>query len=356
MKVCAMVLWRRISGSVPRGEQGSSATEYAILLGLIVLAISSGAYFLGKAANSAMFHLAGQTAEGPGGSQDPTLRDGGNGQDSGERNGAGAKSQLQQPQGWLGYALAGCTAILLAVGGGVLFYRQGRRSDKPAPIADEPAAELDYNARFFAKREQLMRLFANRPEILLQNQLEAQHLMTTDVVSVPPSASISQMREVMQEQRIRHLLICEAGGELLGVVSDRDLTCPRGCAASSLMRTNIKTVAPNTQIGPSLTMLVNEGISCLPVVENGRLCGILTTVDLILTLQAMLQLWLHAAHMMRSEDWERQFMETIRTEAGALQGDLCRGVQGLWDSLAARGELEGGEGPAEVANLESPVA
>ena len=40
-------------------------------------------------------------------------------------------------------------------------------------------------------------------------------------------------------------------------------------------------------------MAINAHISALPVVEEGRLCGILTTTDLVLALQCSLQLWLH---------------------------------------------------------------
>ena len=50
------------------------------------------------------------------------------------------------------------------------------------------------------------------------------------------------------------------------------------------------TVTPDSLINPAITQLVNRHISCLPVVEDGRLVGVLTTTDLMLTLQCTLQL------------------------------------------------------------------
>lgn len=51
-------------------------------------------------------------------------------------------------------------------------------------------------------------------------------------------------------------------------------------------------VLPATPLGIAITHLVAGQISCLPVVDAGRVCGILTSTDLVLVAHAFLQLWL----------------------------------------------------------------
>ena len=69
------------------------------------------------------------------------------------------------------------------------------------------------------------------------------------------------------------------------------------------------------------------------MVEEGRLCGILTTTDMILALQCVLQLWLHAAAMMHSETWERELMQAVQSRLA--DSDATCGAAGVLQSLMA---------------------
>ena len=51
-------------------------------------------------------------------------------------------------------------------------------------------------------------------------------------------------------------------------------------------------VAPEVGVVPAVTMLIQKQVSCLPVVSgDGELHGILTSSDMMLTLQCCLQMW-----------------------------------------------------------------
>ena len=147
------------------------------------------------------------------------------------------------------------------------------------------------------------------------------------------------------------MLVCGPGQQLLGVVSDRDLSSKPGKTAAELMSNELRTISPDTLISPATTHLIHLGISSLPVVEEGRLCGILTTTDLILALQCVLQLWLHAASTMHGEVWEQEFMQKVQSQLDAADADICYGVKGVFESLLSQGQ----EGPSPSPSAAPPV-
>ncbi len=56
------------------------------------------------------------------------------------------------------------------------------------------------------------------------------------------------------------------------------------------MTANPRTVTPDTPVAAVITMMLAQRISCLPVVEEGQLQGIITTSDLLMALQCVLRL------------------------------------------------------------------
>ena len=123
----------------------------------------------------------------------------------------------------------------------------------------------------------------------------------------------------MTERRLHHLLVCNRAGDLVGVVSDRDLRATRGTTAQQLMSYPPLTCTSDTPVTAAITFLINENISCLPVVDHGRLCGILTTTDLVLTLQCTLQLWMRLAQVLQQNlTWSQELDKIV----ASLDGDL----------------------------------
>jgi CBS-domain-containing membrane protein len=142
----------------------------------------------------------------------------------------------------------------------------------------------------------------------------------------------------MRDSQIRHMLVCDSEQRLLGIVSARDLSSRPGKTAAELMSRDVRTVSPDMLISPASTQFINMRVSSLPVVEDGRLVGILTATDLVLALQSVLQLWLHAASMMQGEVWEQEFMQSVQSHLDAADADTCCGVKGLIESLMERGQ------------------
>lgn len=131
-------------------------------------------------------------------------------------------------------------------------------------------------------------------------RLCASQVMTQAPSCIAPQTSALELVRMLHQKQFRHLLVTDPHGTLLGVISDRDvIRClgpekrPNKAAlqaiyASQLMSTDLVTIAPDTPLIQAVTMMLDYGISCLPVLADGKLLGIVTNTDLHLILEALL--------------------------------------------------------------------
>jgi acetoin utilization protein AcuB len=106
---------------------------------------------------------------------------------------------------------------------------------------------------------------------------------------------MSAAHRLMNEHRIRHLPVL-AGGELVGIVSDRDLKFvealkdvdPERVTIEEAMSQAPYTVAPETPLGEVVSKMADERYGAALVVERGSVVGIFTAIDALRTLSDML--------------------------------------------------------------------
>ncbi len=124
-------------------------------------------------------------------------------------------------------------------------------------------------------------------------------LMTSEVATLNRNDELSVADDVMKLGRIRHLpVLDEDTGELVGVVSQRDMfagalarTFGYGTAAQrrllktipvkEVMTTEVVTTSRDTPLREAAQQMLEGKIGCLPVVEQGKLVGILTESDFV---------------------------------------------------------------------------
>jgi|CXWL01.1.fsa_nt_gi acetoin utilization protein AcuB len=120
--------------------------------------------------------------------------------------------------------------------------------------------------------------------------------MSTDVIVTHTGLQLSDAVRMMKLNQIRHLCVMSAGGQLVGIVSDRDVSRALPSALVHGADAEYTRVLENTRVGHIMTrvpvvaspqlplaraaLLMRERhIDALPVVEGGELVGILTSTD-----------------------------------------------------------------------------
>ena len=188
----------------------------------------------------------------------------------------------------LPWALA--AVALSAVGVSIAWLFANRQNTKPAKQHnDEDGAQACLSMEsVFLKRQSIYRILAGDPTAIFGDQITVKSLMTKSVVTVSERAAASKVRELMARRRLRHVLVCDSN-RLVGIISDRDLHSRPAATASDVMTANPLNVSPDSLVGPAITLIVKNRISCLPVVSDDRLLGVLTTTDLLFALQSVLQ-------------------------------------------------------------------
>lgn len=108
--------------------------------------------------------------------------------------------------------------------------------------------------------------------------------MTKNPVTITPDEFLSQAREKMTAGGFR-LLPVVSQGQLVGILTDRDMRAHVGdlehTKINGVMTEKPLTVSPSTTLENATQTLLSRKIGGLPVTENGRLVGVITTTDLL---------------------------------------------------------------------------
>jgi CBS domain-containing protein/Flp pilus assembly pilin Flp len=261
-----------------RGQQGASAVEYAVILCVLVagalVALDSVGLLVEPAADQVSAALAGHVGPSAGdlGQQASTT-----GQSSNNGNPSIGAPAWRIPMGLLAIGACATTLVLL---------RRRRRYLLPPP-EEKPAQDTQPPPAYALKRQQILKFIAHDTGRQIGSRVAVRHVMTQSLATVPPQMSPSKLRALMQERRIRHLLVVGGNGRLQGVISDRDVLFRQGRKASDIMTRNAVTAAPEALLGDVVRQMLAGRFSCVPVVDQGRLCGVLTTTDLLLAFQCI---------------------------------------------------------------------
>ena len=115
-------------------------------------------------------------------------------------------------------------------------------------------------------------------------------IMTTDVLTLKPGDTLADARRLMTQRHIHHVPVMD-GDNLVGLVSHRDVLAATGSWQSGpdektvplreIMRTELTTVTPETQLRAAALHMEKHRFGCLPVLENERICGIVTETDFV---------------------------------------------------------------------------
>ena len=117
--------------------------------------------------------------------------------------------------------------------------------------------------------------------------MEIKDIMTQSVVSIDPGESVEIAARTMAQHNVGALPVC-VGGKLCGMLTDRDIVTrclaanrvPGNTTVKQVMTEQVTSVRPDMDTGAAAHLMGRLQVRRLPVVENGKICGMVSLGDL----------------------------------------------------------------------------
>ncbi len=120
--------------------------------------------------------------------------------------------------------------------------------------------------------------------------MKLRDVMTNPVIRIHPDESVAVAARTLARYNIGALPVCGSDGRVCGLVTDRDIVTrclasnrlPAATTVRDVMTANVISARPDTDTAAAATLMGREQIRRLPVMENGKLCGMVSLGDLAL--------------------------------------------------------------------------
>jgi len=118
--------------------------------------------------------------------------------------------------------------------------------------------------------------------------MKVRELMTKSVIDIRPEESVSVAARALTHYNIGMLPVCGSDGRVCGLITDRDIVTrclaadrsARTTTVQEVMTANVIAARPDMDAALAASLMGREQIRRLPVLENGRLCGMVSLGDL----------------------------------------------------------------------------
>jgi CBS domain-containing protein len=141
----------------------------------------------------------------------------------------------------------------------------------------------------------------------------AKDIMTTKVVTVKPSTSIEDAARLLVRRKISGVPVVDEKDKtkVVGILTEADLlAAPSGAkTVAEVMKKRVVSVSPDTSVDEIAEILVKKKIKRVPVIDAGKLVGIVSRIDVLRTISIPRQ---------RSWDWWRSIVGIGRGPGGAV--------------------------------------
>lgn len=118
--------------------------------------------------------------------------------------------------------------------------------------------------------------------------MKVRELMTSPVIRIGQEETVEVAARTLTHYNIGALPVCGNDGRVCGVVTDRDLVTrclaagrtPGQTKVREIMSGNVVAAQPDMEIGVAAHLMGRQQVRRLPVIENGKLCGMVSLGDL----------------------------------------------------------------------------
>ena len=118
--------------------------------------------------------------------------------------------------------------------------------------------------------------------------MKIREVMTSPAIRVSPVEGVNVAARTLANYNIGALPVCDEEGKLQGVVTDRDIVTrclaadrsPQKTKVADVMTAQVLSVSPDMEVSAAAHLMGRQQVRRLPVVENGKVCGMVSLGDL----------------------------------------------------------------------------
>ena len=127
--------------------------------------------------------------------------------------------------------------------------------------------------------------------------MTVKRMMKKNPITTTAETSIVDVADILKENHIHRLPVLDKKGKLIGVITEKDILHASPSPVSSLsvyempymlsrlkvsnlMTKNVRTIGPDTTVEEAAKIMVDDDLSCLPVIEGEKLVGIVSKSDM----------------------------------------------------------------------------
>lgn len=118
--------------------------------------------------------------------------------------------------------------------------------------------------------------------------MKLREVMTNPVIRIRPEEPVAVAARTLDHYNIGILPVCGSDGRVCGMLTDRDIVVrclaagrpPATTTVGEIMTSQVYSVRPDMEVGAAARIMGREQIRRLPVMENGKLCGMVSLADL----------------------------------------------------------------------------
>jgi CBS domain-containing protein len=111
--------------------------------------------------------------------------------------------------------------------------------------------------------------------------VRSHEIMTTDVVSVRPDTSVTEVARLLAMQKISGVPVLDEDETPVGLVSEIDVISRAGSVAADIMSSGVISVTEETPAEDVIEILRSRRVRRVPVLRNGKLVGVISRSDLV---------------------------------------------------------------------------
>jgi acetoin utilization protein AcuB len=147
--------------------------------------------------------------------------------------------------------------------------------------------------------------------------------MTRPPVTISGETTVEEALGIVEVERLRHLPVLDARGALVGIVSEKDLLrASSKDAVEKVMTREVVTVTEYTALEEAARVMADHRISCLPVVRDAKLVGIITETDLFQTFLELLGARQEGVRLTMLVPEEKGMLASLTTEISNMGGNI----------------------------------